>query len=300
MIILIIRTKNLALVGIILIMPILLSLPVMAQEEAAASPHWNKATCQACHVSASPTAENFGLQAADAEQLCEGCHGSRGNAVPCRHSSDIPAGDHRMPDSYREALQDGQLACTTCHDLTVQCLAPQRSYSFTNPGFVRDRKSRSRGEQCFECHDAAGYEQLNPHVMETGYPAQPTCTFCHATMPQKDERGWISVNFNMPESLNDMCLGCHRIQPHPGGMFSNEPIGWDHLAVPSAKVLENMKQAEPRLGFVFPLDPSNGEIYCATCHNPHNEAFEGYPVAHTPGSEYRLRVEDMCQACHDL
>jgi len=61
-----------------------------------------------------------------------------------------------------------------------------------------------------------------------------------------------------------------------------------------------MKQAEARLGFVFPLDPSNGEVYCATCHNPHHEALQGYPVAHTPGSEYRLRVEDNCQACHDL
>jgi len=290
------RTLAWAVVLIAVVMP---GVP-QAAGETKADPHWNKATCQACHVSASPTAENSGLQTTDAEQLCEGCHGNRGGALPCRHSSDIPAADHRMPDSYREALQDGQLACTTCHDLTVQCLSPSRSHSFANPGFVRDRTSRNRGEQCFECHDASGYEKLNPHAMEAGDPAQPTCTFCHASMPVKDERGWLSVDFNVPGSLNDMCLGCHTIQPHPGSMFSSAPIDWNHLAVPSAEILQNMKQAEARLGFVFPLDPSNGEVYCATCHNPHHEALQGYPVAHTPGSEYRLRVEDNCQACHDL
>lgn len=271
-----------------------------AAGETEVDPHWNKATCQTCHVGGSPTAENSDLQAADAEQLCEGCHGSRAGALPCRHSSGIPAADHRMPDSYREALKDGQLVCTTCHDLVAQCLAPHKSYGLANPGFIRDRKTRNRGEHCFECHNAAGYEQLDPHTMEGGDPALPTCTFCHASMPVKDDRGWLSVDFNMSGSRNDMCRGCHKVQPHPGGMFSNEPIGWDHLAVPSAEILENMKQAEERLGFVFPLDPSNGEIYCATCHNPHDEALEGYPVAARPGTDYRLRVDNNCQACHDL
>lgn len=273
---------------------------VRAADSAEGDPHWNKATCRTCHVDASPTAENSGLQTKDAEQLCKGCHGSRGGALPCRHSSNIPAGAHPMPDSYRAALKNGQLACTTCHDLTVQCLNPSRSYSFSNPGFIRDRKSRSRGEQCFECHDAAGYERLNPHVMEAGDPPQPTCTLCHTTMPLKDERGWISADFNMAGTLNDMCRGCHRVQPHPGSMFSSGPATWNHLAVPSAEILENMQQAEQRLGFVFPLDPSNGEIYCATCHNPHDKALEGYPLADRPGSKFRLRVDNNCQACHDL
>jgi len=271
---------------------------VCAAGDTEGDPHWNKATCRTCHVNASPTAADFTLQQDDAEQLCDSCHGSRGGALPCRHSSNIPAGDHPMPDSYREALKDGQLVCTTCHDLTVQCLSPSKSYSLVNPAFIRDRHSRNRAENCYECHDSSGFEQLNPHVLDSGDPAQTTCTLCHATMPVKDERGWLAVDFNMPDSLNDACLGCHKVEPHPGISFG--PASWDHLAVPSAEVLENMKQAEQRLGFVFPLDPSNGEIYCATCHNPHHEALEVYPVADTPGSKYRLRVENNCQACHDL
>jgi len=271
-----------------------------AADEAEGDPHWNKVTCQACHVTESPTAENSALQMDDANQLCDSCHGSKGSALPCRHSSNVPAGDHPMPDSYRAALKDGQLACTTCHDLTVQCLSPHKSYSFNNPGFIRDRNSRNRAENCFECHDTTGLERLNPHAMHTGDRAQPMCTLCHASMPMQDERGWLAVDFNMRDSLNDTCLGCHKVEPHPGSSFSIGPASWNHLAVPSAEILENMNQAEQRLGFVFPLDPSSGEIHCATCHNPHDEALEGYPVADTPGSNYRLRVEDNCQACHDL
>ena len=284
----------------IILATVAVAIPGLASGAGDTSPHWNDVGCQTCHVHASPTADNLSLQAEYGEQLCEQCHSSRGDATSCRHLSGISAGDHPMPDSYRANLRDDNLACTTCHDLAVQCLSPHPSYSLTNPGFIRDRSSRNRAEHCFECHDRAGYEQLNPHVMEAGDPAQPTCTFCHATMPLKDERGWISVDFNVPGSLNDMCRGCHNVQPHPGSMFSVGSVGWNHLDVPSPEILKNMKETEARLGFVFPLDPDTGEMYCATCHNPHHEDLDHYPVAEIPGTKYRLRVADNCQACHDL
>ncbi len=272
---------------------------LLAADDATVDPHWNKTTCATCHVDVAPTAENNGLRA-DAEQLCESCHGSRGGALPCRHTSGIPANDHPMPDSYRAALKDGELACTTCHDLTVQCRSPSRSHSFANRGFIRDRKSRNSGEQCFECHDASGFEPLNPHALEAGDPAQPMCTLCHASMPVQNGPGWQPIDLNMTGRMNDMCLGCHRVQPHPGNMFSTGPATWNHLAVPSAEIVQNMKTSGQKLGFEFPLDPLTGEIYCATCHNPHHEKLAGYPVANTPGTEFRLRVDNNCQACHDL
>jgi predicted CXXCH cytochrome family protein len=278
---------------------VLLPCLLLAADDPAVDPHWNKATCSACHADVSPTAESSGLRA-DSEQLCESCHGDRGDALPCRHSSGIPVGDHPMPDSYRQALKDGLLTCTTCHDLTVQCLSPSRSHSLANPGFIRDRKSRNRGDQCFGCHDASGYEPLDPHALEADNPAQPTCMLCHVSVPLRSGPDWLSVDLNMAGRLNDMCLGCHRVQPHPGNMFSAEPATWNHLTVPSAEILENMKLSGQQLGFAFPLDPSTGEIYCATCHNPHHEDLAGYPVADTPGTEYRLRVDNNCQACHDL
>ena len=272
---------------------------LLAADAAAEDPHWNKTTCTTCHVDKAPTARSSELRA-DAEQLCDSCHGSAGDALPCRHLSGIPASDHPMPDNYRAALKDGQLACTTCHDLTVQCLSPSITHSFANRGFIRDRTSRNRGEQCFGCHDASDYEPLDPHALEAGNPTQPTCTLCHASMPVRNEQGWLSVDLNMSGRLNDMCLGCHRVEPHPGNMFSPGPAIWSHLAIPSGEILENMERSSQILGFQFPLNPSTGEIFCATCHNPHPADLAGYAVADVPGAEYRLRVDNICQACHDL
>lgn len=265
-----------------------------------ADPHWNEATCASCHVNRSPTPANFDLAVEDINQHCESCHGSPGNALPCRHLSSIPVAARPLQDAFRESLDNDRLVCTSCHDLTVQCLSPHRAYRQLNPGFVRGRTSRNRGDYCLECHDRAGFEQLNPHVMDAGSPAQPMCTFCHDSLPVRDENGWSRVDFNMSGSLNEMCRGCHRIRPHPGSMFSSGPAGGNHLTVPSAAVIENMRETEEKMDLVFPLDPTTGEIYCATCHNPHHEDLEDYPVSNSPGAKYMLRVDTNCQACHDL
>jgi hypothetical protein len=282
------------------VLAVLFVLPQAYGADEQPNPHWDKQACRACHQSSAPAAGNAGLNTRRAEMLCEGCHDGSGGARPCRHVSDIPVGDRPIPDGYAAALESGRLVCTTCHDPTVQCLAPNRSYRFMNPGFVRDRTSRERGEHCFKCHDNDGFERLNPHAMQAGDPAGPTCTLCHATMPVKDERGWLAVNFNVSSSLNNLCTGCHDVSPHPGNAFSGAPIGWEHLAVPSAAAAENMRRSEQVLGLILPLDPNSGEVHCATCHNPHPGDLSGYPVARTPGSKSRLRVDDICQACHDL
>ena len=125
-------------------------------------------------------------------------------------------GDRPLPESYRDSVQDGQLACTTCHDLTVQCRLPYKPHRSLNTGFIRDRSSPDTSEHCYGCHDETEYEKPNPHEMEAGEPAEPTCTLCHASMPVVDETGWLAVDFNMPDALNDACLGCHNIRPHPG------------------------------------------------------------------------------------
>jgi predicted CXXCH cytochrome family protein len=290
-------TLKLIAVGVI---AVFVSCPAFAADGTETSPHWVKGKCQVCHDSATPASGRARLKSERAEQLCEGCHEGRGGARPCRHISDIPAGNLKIPESYAATTHDGKLVCTTCHDLAIQCLSPSQSYSFMNPGFVRDRSSGVRGEQCFQCHDSAGFEHLNPHNMLAGNPPQPTCTLCHASTPTMSDSGWQRVDFNVRRSLNDLCTGCHKVSPHPGNSFSGKPIGWEHLAVPSAEIRENMAAAEQALGLVLPLDPITGEVHCATCHNPHHEDVDNYAVAREPGSAARLRVDEICQACHDL
>lgn len=266
-----------------------------AQVIASENPHWNKATCDACHIGASPVAGAIALRHATLEEGCSECHGG-GGMPACRHRSGLPIGDMTVPDYYRAELRDGKITCRTCHDVTFQCKNPNIAYSLQNPGFLRNRVSHDSADQCFECHDEQQYAALNPHKGTIKESPRPTCLLCHERVPQSTAGGGIDVSFNMRHDLNDMCRGCHDLRPHPRGMsFGTEPEGWVHLAKPSTEVLGKMQRWEAATGMKLPLSPYNGEIYCGTCHNPHE--FEGGPVAQQP--EYRLWTDDICQVCHD-
>jgi predicted CXXCH cytochrome family protein len=261
------------------------------------SPHWSNTGCQACHAEAAPV-DGANLQAADAESLCESCHGSRGAAKACRHGSEIPVREMKIDATLSPALKDGQVVCSTCHDVVYQCKRARVEYSFQNPGFLRDRTSRHTGEYCSKCHSEPALTRLNPHKGVTGNSPKATCPLCHVNIPESDGAGELRVSFNMQHDLNDACLGCHNVRPHPRKLFTyskQEEDRWVHLVSPAADVLEKMQQAASTTGVALPLNPQNGEIYCATCHDPHE--FKGGPVAEQP--KHRLRADDICQVCHD-
>jgi len=265
---------------------------------AADSPHWNKATCASCHSTAKPAAGNVTLRTPTAEAGCESCHDDR-EAVPCRHASGLDVGTMPIADSYRPWLRDGRVVCTTCHDPVFQCEHPNVAYRFQNPGFLRNRVSRDSGDQCFACHDASGYAKLNPHAETTGDPPKKTCLLCHATMPDEAGVADASLSFNMRGDLNDACRGCHVVAPHPKGMtFGKQAEGWVHLVSPSSDVIAKMAASAARTQVTLPLSPYNGEIYCATCHDPH--AYRAERGAGDPEPpEHLLRQDKICQACHD-
>ena len=276
--------------GIVLAL-LLIALVADAQD----SPHWSKTDCQACHLAAAPGAKEHELKGGDAEALCESCHGDRGDAVACRHRSDVVAGDMTLADYYLPALRDGKVVCTTCHDLTFQCKNPRVAYSFQNPGFLRNRVSRKTGEQCFECHAADGFARLNPHEETFGSPPRKTCGLCHDGDPQSDSNSGRDVGFTVKRDLDDLCRGCHLVKPHPSGMsFGKRDEGWIHLVAPSAAILANIQEFEAAGGTPLPLSPINGNVMCATCHDPHSA-----PGHMTYTENHKLRLDDICQACHD-
>ena len=267
-----------------------------AQAAANESPHWNKATCDTCHFDVSPVVGNAALRQATAEIGCMECHGDRGGMPACRHRSDLPVGELAVPEYYRASLDGDRITCTTCHDLTFQCKNPNVAYSFQNPGFLRNRVSHDTADQCFECHDAQQYAALNPHAGTIIDPLESTCLLCHRGAPQSAAGASRDVSYNMQGDLNDMCRGCHDLRPHPTGMsFSAKPEGWVHLARPSIEVAAQMERWEAATGLRLPLNPNNGEIYCATCHDPHESADGGQ--AQSPKD--RLRADNICQACHE-
>ena len=269
---------------------------VIAQE----NPHWNKNSCQTCHMAAAPTGGMVNLNAPDAEALCETCHGDRGDARPCRHMSGLPVGENNLPDIFSGSLKDGQIVCSTCHNIVYQCEHPSRQYSFMNPAFLRERASLDTGQFCFECHDASGYERLSPHAGVSGMPPRPTCLLCHDGLPETNSAGQLVVEFNMPHDLNDTCRGCHNVRPHPRSFsYSSIDEGWIHLVEPSEEIRENIRKSQAETGIRLPLNPLNGEVFCATCHNPHDFKVGGEHGSQVAGANARLRINDICQACHD-
>jgi predicted CXXCH cytochrome family protein len=261
------------------------------------SPHWNKNGCQSCHAESAPTDGVVNLVAEDAEALCESCHGGRGEAPPCRHASGIPAGDVAIADSLTGSLKNGQVVCTTCHDIVFQCERPKAHFRLQNTGFLRDRTSRESGDYCLKCHETTGFERFNPHTGVAGSPAKPTCELCHAAIPHTDEEGALVVAFNMEQDLNQTCQGCHVSRPHPRSMTfgSTHKEEWVHFVEPPDDIRARMLKVRDETGIDLPLDPLSGKVFCATCHDPHE--FKGGPVAQQP--EHRLRANDICQVCHE-
>ena len=284
----------------ILIAGLAIALAASQSSWAQDSPHWNKGTCGACHVEATPVAGSISLKASDAESLCESCHGDRGDAKSCRHLSGIPVGDLLIPERFQASLKEQQVVCTTCHDVVYQCEHPKLYYSFDNPGFLRDWEYKKTGEYCFECHQSSEYQKLNPHNGVAGNPLRATCLLCHSSFPETSSTGQLNVEFNMQHDLNDTCRGCHDVRPHPNNMFSpGQSDEWIHLVVPSDEILEKMRKSEQETGVVLPLNSQNGEIFCATCHNPHAFKVGGEHGSQSANAKHRLRLNNVCQACHD-
>lgn len=278
----------------------IVALLLSAGADAEGSPHWNKDGCQICHVDAAPVAGNISLHEPDAETLCVTCHGDRGDALPCRHASGIPVGDMNIAETFSGALQDDKVVCTTCHDVVYQCERPKLYYSYENPGFLRDRDYAKTGEYCYECHESADYEKLSPHTGVAGNPLRPSCLVCHSSLPETSSTGRLVVEFNMQHDLNDTCQGCHNVRPHPINMFASEKSDkWIHLVVPPDEIAENMGIYEQETGVALPLNSQNGEIFCATCHNPHDFKVGGGHGSEARDMKHRLRLANICQACHD-
>ena len=264
------------------------------------NPHWNKNTCKTCHAQASPVAGGASLiDGQQTEALCDSCHGDRGDALPCRHQSDIAVDATMLDEVFSESTKDGKIVCSTCHDIVYQCERPKAYYGLENPGFLRDRTSRNTADYCIRCHEIDSIEKLNPHVGVAASPPSATCTLCHASIPAASADGQLDWEFNTEADLNDMCKGCHNVASHPKSSFTrNASPDWVHLAVPSDQILLKMRESEKLKGISLPLEPDTGKVYCATCHSPHDFKVGGGHGSQV-GTKHKLRTNNICQACHE-
>lgn len=281
--------------------------PLASSRPTIANPHWQADACKACHTK-TPTKRSLNLRDNRSEKLCNRCHESISS-----HSYIHPVGmpvDRkmlaRMPASFRQAIatEKGRLNCRTCHDLTMTCLPKRAKEKLTNPRFFRDGPYNSRTDICYLCHDAKQYQRLNPHdqLTKSGKIKKDTCLICHEDGTRlENAKQFEDVDFNEKSDLSKMCTGCHPYQPHPGGSFAVSGKGPpSHLVRPGKSFTERMAKQAKKNGIVLPLTPGSGEIFCGTCHNPHEKGvIKTAAAAKGAGSKRRLRMQQMCANCHD-
>ncbi len=273
------------------------------------NPHWQEQACMSCHTG-KPAPGTPALRNTNSEALCANCHGP----LPVHayiHISDVKPDSgmlKRMPEAYRQSLQQGKLACISCHDLKAQCLKNRRGEQFSNPGFLRGAPFSHRTDLCFRCHDAKSYQRINPHdqISDDGKVRNATCLLCHETeVKLKTGKSIREVDFNVENDLAKVCTGCHLWVPHPGGRFMfaesyKDRQRTEHLSVPSEAMKKHMLEMEAKNNIALPLDPTTGKVFCGTCHNAHEKGLiKNAAAAKGAGEKYRLRMQQICTNCHE-
>lgn len=259
------------------------------------SPHWDKSACTTCHNSPAPT-DASDLRVDQQTESCMDCHDNDA-ASECPHPTNLPVQDFdqlTLPDSYQSALDDERIVCTSCHSARLQCTGGRRE-QYRNPAFLRNGPFRHAGEACFECHSTENYTKLNPHQPARTEGAQ-TCLLCHNDDPSPT--GGIDSGYRLHG--NEQCTGCHTVAPHPLSIASSASADeWTHLVVPTREMLNRMQATREKTGISLPLDANDGAINCTTCHNVHEPDSPDYPLRSEDGTASRLRMLDICEACHD-
>lgn len=149
---------------------------------------------------------------------------------------------------------------------------------------------------------------MNPHeqINDEGEILWGTCTICHQNTPDpQKERSIKDVRLHFPDDLNQICVRCHEVKPHPAaeGGISAAMSGFaapDHLVVPPKHIMLGMRLSLKEIPMMLPLDPKSGKIFCSTCHNPHERGLLRGRADY--GGDYNQRLRsaglDICQYCH--
>jgi predicted CXXCH cytochrome family protein len=260
----------------------------LPQARAGENPHFRPNRCDACHPGGRPPR----LLLTGTDALCLSCHSDEANRIEVHpHGISALTGEvKKIPSDF--PLIDKKLACVTCHDPLVPCKR-DASVGVTDPLFLRGGPYVNPSEICFHCHDRKLYQVFNPHdqVDSRGAIRPETCLYCHEPPPPGRDKKVAGI------AREPNCVSCHGIVFHPAGT--------DHLKKPSRKVLENMQRVTREHKLYFPLTPG-GEIYCGTCHNPHEKGVLDPDSPSAAGAEgdyprdRRLRTspEEVCLVCH--
>jgi len=200
---------------------------------------------------------------------CERCHPDTNF-----HLVDVEPEEVECPPEL--VLQDGVVACVTCHDEPACDGLPKDARETDH---FRDGPYRKALDLCFRCHDREDYQRTDPHRdlrTKDGERNDAVCIFCHQGVPDDEQDEAVNTLRVDPVEL---CKGCHAHQIHVG--------------IPShLKLLpETMRPVVDRFNASteqpIPIGP-RGEVFCTSCHDPH-PGLEAIPVDTPPAKLARLR-----------
>ena len=256
--------------------------------------HYSSKYCTVCHDQTPRNGNKFLKYKEDYKQLCR-CHYK--TTLRDIHASDIvPPKDFkkRMPKDF--PLRDGKITCITCHNIFAQCRNGKTYEALTTgQNFLRGAPYKKLSDLCYKCHDKTRFEKYNPHnqLDKNGKIVELKCLYCHKKVPDVKKEGYKDVT--LIGNLKPLCVRCHN-------KADKESLHAKHLRKPPPKVLAKMKKTEMEFGIVLPLD-RNGNITCATCHNPHEKGVipANRPGAKGAGTKYRRRLSgNICIRCHEM
>jgi hypothetical protein len=255
--------------------------------------HFSAQYCLECHERVPADRSALYLRYdGDFRQLCR-CH-YLNEQVHVHPVSGRPSPEVTIPPDY--PLRDGNLTCTTCHDISIQCRNnPVEKVLRKGQDFLRGTPYKNRIDLCFNCHDQNRYPRYNPHQQldATGAVIETKCLYCHSDVPDVKRSTNKEVHLIAPYTA--LCVGCHY-------QASKQPLHVRHIRKPPPAILEQMRKTQKELNIVLPLD-NNGKITCVTCHNPHQKGLIPVESAGSTGAGavHRHRLSgNMCIRCHPL
>lgn len=269
------------------------------------NPHWRKDGCYACHRDGQTTSRES-LISHDINMGCVDCHRPEENHAIIHPVALKPTTNmkNNMSPSFLKSLDSrGRTTCISCHDTLIQCDIKQHIYRRYNTTFLRGGRYRSRTGICYQCHDKNNYQRLNAHdqIDDDGQLTEQRCLICHSKVPQQDANGKSrDAGLRIEVNRKEICLNCHKWRPHPGGDMSIFSKGTpEHLVKPPADIQRHIDDVNANSEIILPLEPGTGEVYCATCHNPHERGvIKNIRRAKGADEKNRLRMQKICTNCH--
>jgi predicted CXXCH cytochrome family protein len=291
--------------------------PLNAKQHAG-DPHEDMTMCSACHTS-EMGGQGTLIFGNDITQLCQSCHDGR-QATREVHPLNLAPGAAMagtIPSDF--PLEQGKLACSTCHNIEWSCPEEQPA-AMPNRNFLRGAPTPHALAFCFNCHIQASYKPFNVHdQLDAGRRKTDTCLWCHLSVPEVGSNVKEAAAYGLRGKAVDLCGNCHSMPAgHPTGdphMYSTPTAEMtsymsayeiqNKMRLPLKELLAYVKAAKRPPRFI-PLD-EDGRITCYSCHNPHERGLLRNWNPRSIGAEpkkaknHRLRVHQgdiACRACH--